>query len=59
VPGAPAQSRVLFLLLGLVVSLGAGIGLGFGLELLDPVVLDGQQLEALSGEPFLGSVPTL
>lgn len=59
VPTAPTRPPLLFLVLGVVASLGAAVGAGLGLELIDPVVLDGDQLEGLAGEPCLGSVPLL
>ncbi|MGH0037036.1 MAG: GumC family protein [Myxococcota bacterium] len=59
VPGSPTRPPLVFLVMGVVASLGAGVAAGFGFELLDPVVLDGDQLEGLSGEACLGSIPLL
>ena len=42
--------------MGLLASLTLSIGIGVALEILDPVLLTADQVEAESGLPVLGSV---
>ena len=55
-PVAPTYSRRRYLLLGAIASLMLVVGTGVLLELLDPVVLNRFQLEAIGGPPILGAV---
>ena len=58
-PTEPERTRIKYLLAGLVGSLGLAIALGLGLELLDPVLVSGDQIEEQFGLPLLGSVPRI
>lgn len=54
-PAAPTNSRTTYLLLGVVASVMFSLGTGLLLELVDPIVLNRSQLEALGGPPILGT----
>ncbi|MCG8591490.1 MAG: hypothetical protein MJE66_19520 [Proteobacteria bacterium] len=55
-PTRPMNSRWKLLAMGLVAAAGLCGGLGVLFELLDPVLVAGDQLETKSGAPVLGSV---
>lgn len=58
VPDKPSfPNRLLFLVIGTLVGLGAGIGLAFGLEVLDPAVKNTRELENLLPYPVLLTLP--
>ena len=54
-----ARTRVDFLVLGIGASFVAAFGLALFLELVDPVVINAQQLENIAERPVLGSLPRL
>jgi uncharacterized protein involved in exopolysaccharide biosynthesis len=56
-PQAPEANRLLVALAGLAASIGLALAAALGLELLDPVIVSTQGLEAASGVRVLGSVP--
>jgi len=58
-PVKPVRSRRLLLALGIAATLGLAGGLGLLFEMLDPVLVDSDQVEGLTGMPVLGSVPRL
>ena len=58
-PGEPEAVREKYLVAGLLATLLAALGLGVGLELLDPVLLSAEQLEERFGVTVLGSVPRI
>ncbi len=58
-PSEPEATRLKYLLAGLVGSLGLAAALGLALELLDPVLVSGEQIEEQFGLPVLGSVPRI
>ncbi len=58
-PTAPERTRIKFLLVGLLGSLGLAGALGAVLEMLDPVLSSASQIESQLGLPVLGSVPRL
>jgi uncharacterized protein involved in exopolysaccharide biosynthesis len=58
-PGAPENPVWLFLLGGVVGSLGLALGIALLLELLDPVLVSTSGLEAATGAPVLGTVPRM
>ncbi|MDJ0788380.1 MAG: hypothetical protein QNK05_16355 [Myxococcota bacterium] len=55
-PRGPERDRLLFLALGVVVSLGAAGAMGLWLEFQDPVLIDLNQTESETGLLALGSV---
>jgi exopolysaccharide transport family protein len=60
IPTSPTSpNKKLIVLIGAFVSLGAGIGVAFLLELLDSGFRTGDQLEEVTGAPVLASMPTL
>jgi uncharacterized protein involved in exopolysaccharide biosynthesis len=59
-PEAPIKpNRVAILLMGLVLAAGAGLGLGFLRELLDPSVKSVHDAELASAVPILAAIPVL
>jgi uncharacterized protein involved in exopolysaccharide biosynthesis len=58
-PGSPTLPGWQLLAGGLGASLALTLGIAVLLELIDPVVLDAAQLEALAGQPVLGSLPRI
>lgn len=58
-PEAQRHSRWKLLAAGVVGSLGMAFALAILLELLDSVVVNGKQLEAITDKPLLGSVPRI
>jgi polysaccharide chain length determinant protein (PEP-CTERM system associated) len=56
-PESPKPS--LFLMLGTLIGLGAGIGVAFLLEILDPTVKNMRELEAILPYPVLLTLPRL
>jgi len=58
-PSAPSQSYLKFIALGVVASIGSALALALLLELVDPVLISGAQVERRFGVPVLGSVPPL
>lgn len=60
VPGSPVRPKpVQNLLLGLMMGLGAGIGLAFAIEALDNTLKTQQDVEQFLGTPVLGLVPII
>jgi len=51
--------RLKYGLLGIIASIGMAIGLGFFLEILDPVVLTSDQVGSFCGGMALGSIPRI
>ncbi len=58
-PVAPEKTRIKYLMLGVLGSLGAAMALGGLLELLDPVMVSADQIEEAFDLPVLGSVPRI
>jgi succinoglycan biosynthesis transport protein ExoP len=58
-PTQPEKRRLKYMVAGLLASLLAALGLGVGLELWDPVVVSGEQIQSDFGLPVLGSVPRI
>lgn len=58
-PTRPKRSRVVIALAGLVGAIGLTVATGLLFELLDPVLVDGDQTERLTGVPLLGSIPRI
>lgn len=58
-PTQPEIPRILLVLAAIAATLGAGVAAALLLELLDPVLLTSEQLEAASGMPTLGVVPKI
>jgi len=58
-PRQPVQPPIQILALGMIGVLGLAGAVGLGLELLDPVILEAEQLDDLLGAPALGSLPRL
>jgi len=56
-PQFAAQTRVKYLALGYLVSLAAALGVAVLFEMVDPVLISAEQVEADFGLPVLGSVP--
>jgi uncharacterized protein involved in exopolysaccharide biosynthesis len=56
VPTTPAQPIAVLLAMGVVASLMLALVAGLGLELIDPVVLSEEHLEAAGSAPLLGAV---
>jgi succinoglycan biosynthesis transport protein ExoP len=54
-PISPNRGR--FAVLGVFLGLLAGLGLAFGMELLDPTVKDAEELRKLQGYPILACIP--
>jgi len=60
VPTSPTwPNKKIILLVGALISLGAGIGVAFLLELLDSGFRTGDQLEEVTGVPVLATMPAL
>src|SRR3954464_4676630 len=60
VPGAPVRPQpIQNLLLGLLIGLGAGIGLAFAIEALDNTLKTQADVEQFLGTPVLGLVPVI
>jgi capsular exopolysaccharide synthesis family protein len=60
VPSAPVRPKpVQNLMLGLLMGLGAGIGLAFAIEALDNTLKTQQDVEQFLGTPVLGLVPLI
>ena len=57
VPDTPERNRLKYLLAGLLASIAMSVGLGFLLEIVDPIVVDLRQLEAAAGGRSLGAIP--
>jgi len=58
-PSEPKRSRPKLAVLGIMATLAASIGVAVLLELVDPVVVSAQQLEAIVELPLLGSLPRI
>ena len=56
-PTKPQRNRLKYLLAGLVLSFGVATGSAVLLELIDPVVVNARQMEAIAARPALGIVP--
>ncbi len=56
-PTSSSQSRLKYLLLGIVASFGLATGVGGLLEILDPVFFDADQVQRVTDIPVLGSAP--
>lgn len=56
-PKFAAQTRAKYLALGYLVTLAAALGVAVLFELVDPVLISAEQVEADFGLPVLGSVP--
>lgn len=56
VPSSPIRPPMMFLLLGMLGSVAAMLGMGLLLELVDPVVLNGAHLDTVGGYPLLGVI---
>lgn len=59
VPSAPTRPPLVYLVAGVLLSLGGALAAGIGIEVLDPIVLTADQLAGLCREPSLGSLPRL
>ena len=58
-PTQPEKRRLKYMVAGLLGSLMLALGVGLGLELWDPVVVSGEQIQADFELPVLGSVPRI
>lgn len=58
-PTQPEKRRLKYMVAGLLGSFLMALGLGLGLELWDPVVVSGEQIQADFELPVLGSVPRI
>jgi len=56
-PTLPVQSRLKYLLAGIVASFGLAAGVGVLLEIVDPVFFDADQIGRVTDVPVLGSAP--
>ena len=56
-PEEPVNSRLMYLIAGLIGALGLAGGVGMLLESLDPVIFSAEQLERLGNSPLFGTVP--
>ena len=59
VPTSPERSRQKFLAAVALLALGCGVGVGFLLEIADPVLFSARQIEDRYDMPMLGSVPRI
>jgi uncharacterized protein involved in exopolysaccharide biosynthesis len=57
--GSPDHSRTTIALAGVAASLALALGIAVLLELIDPVVVNTEQLARLSPSPILGSLPRI
>ncbi len=55
-PAQPERNRLKYVLAGIVATFGFSLAVGFMLELVDPVVVSSDHVEAAFGLPVLGSV---
>ena len=58
-PAEPKRARIVVAIAGLIGMLGLAGGAGLLFELLDPVMVDRDQTERISGVPVLGSIPRI
>lgn len=58
-PSEPELRRRKYMLMGLLASLTAAVGIGVLFELLDPVIVSGEQIERSFAVPVLGSIPKI
>ena len=58
-PRKPSVPRLYVLAAGLLASLGLPLVLGVLAEALDPVMVDAEQTEFMTGVPVLGTVPRI
>jgi uncharacterized protein involved in exopolysaccharide biosynthesis len=58
-PSQPQRARVVVALMMAVLVVGGTAGIGLLFELLDPVMVDGEQSERMAGVPVLGSIPRI
>lgn len=56
-PSSPTRPRSMVAAAGLALSLAAAVGLAMLLELVDPVVVGARQIERMSDQPVIGTLP--
>ena len=56
VPGGPLRPPIMYVIPGILGSFALMLALGVGLEVLDPVVLNANHLEAIGAPPLLGAI---
>lgn len=58
-PSLPVSSRRKMLAMGLVGTIALSVGLALLFEMLNPLIIDAEQVERLSGLPVLGAMPRI